>query len=174
MMLIILGCIVGVIFGYFLESFYSGLVIGLIVIIGLYWHFIGPMHFVTKQRIKLLVENEILVNTEISPFSKDLSDFNIGVDWFTGEGVIDRFVDLYKTQTTPKGIFFYNRGIPYLPLFFIPLSSIESIQEQSEFITNNEFDNPDSIYELLLKQGFQIALPLEPKSAESIIQFTSN
>lgn len=171
--LLVTGVIIGGLVGYFANSTLLGSIVSLVYIIGLYLYILGPVHFVTKEKLKLLVENDLIEVTPINPFTKDLKTLNLKNEWVHGEGVFDRFIDRYSTQLYQKNLFFFNRRMPYLPLYILPLSSIYSIQKDSEFIKELEFQDDENIYELVLNGQHKIALPMDIESAEFIMNSVS-
>lgn len=157
--LIFFGSIFGGISGYFFNSVVIGSIIFLVFIFTVYWWFLGPMHFVTKAKIKVFVKKDILIDTLISPYAKEFSYLD-DKKWFTGEGLFDRFVDTYKTQATKKGIVFYCLDMPYLPLYILPWSKIKDISDNTKLINEIEFDDASIIYDLTLINDDHIFLPL--------------
>lgn len=167
--LIFLGSILGGISGYFFNSIIIGVIIFLGFTFTIYWWFLGPMHFVTKAKIKLLVEQDILIDTLISPYAREFT-FLDDKEWFEGEGLFDRFVDTYKTQATKKGIAFYCLDIPYLPLYILPWSKIIAISKNTKLIKEIEFDDTTIIYDLTLIKNEHIFLPMSEVTANLLHQ----
>jgi len=162
LMLILLGVVIGSIVGFLTSSFSVGFSISIIIIIGLYWRIFGPMHHVTKKKIQDLVDEGVIIDTDINPSSNELKDYNLNGDWFAGWGAFDRFSDIYFTKEINKGVALYNSDMPYLPIYIIPYSSISAATANTDFL--KEFrENCLSTYELELTNGYQIALPLDEK-----------
>ncbi|WP_286263716.1 hypothetical protein [Thalassotalea atypica] len=169
LLLLVIGLITGGVVGYFTNSTLLGVIVALLIIGGLYFYILGPVHFVTKEKLQLLVEKELIVATPINPFTKALKTLNLKNKWEHGEGVLDQFKDSYSTQLHQENLFFFNRGMPYLPLYFLPLSSIYSIQKDSEFIKDLKFQDDKNIYEIVINGQHKIALPMDSESAEIVM-----
>ncbi|MFT6587029.1 MAG: hypothetical protein ACJAUY_002102 [Cognaticolwellia sp.] len=161
-MLILLGVVIGSVLGFLTSSIIAGFSISIIIIFGLYWRIFGPMHYVTKKKIQDLVDEGVIIDTDINPNSNELKDYNFDGDWFVGWGVFVRFTDFYYTKAIAKGIAFYNSDMPYLPIYIIPYSSIATAIENTDFLKELN-ENCLSTFELKLTNGYQIALPLDEK-----------
>jgi hypothetical protein len=161
-MLILLGVVIGSVLGFLTSSIIAGFSISIIIIFGLYWRIFGPMHYVTKKKIQDLVDEGVIIDTDINPNSNELKDYNFDGDWFVGWGVFVRFTDFYYTKAIAKGIAFYNSDMPYLPIYIIPYSSIATAIENTHFLKKLN-ENCLSTFELKLTNGYQIALPLDEK-----------
>jgi hypothetical protein len=162
LMLILLGVVIGSILGFLTSSIAVGFSISIIIIIGLYWRIFGPMHYVTKKKIQDLVDEGVIIDTDINPSSNELKDYNLNGDWFAGWGAFDRFSDIYFTKAITKGVALYNSDMPYLPIYIIPYSSITVAIANTDFLKELR-ENCLSTYELELTNGYQIALPLDEK-----------
>jgi hypothetical protein len=160
--LILVGVVIGSVVGYFTSSTTIGFAISVTIIIGLYWYLLGPMHYVTKKKIQDLVDEEVIIDTDINPNSDELKAYGLNGDWFTGWGAFDRFPDIYYTKEIAKGVALYNSDLPYLPIYIIPYSSITKASKNTEFLKKFN-ENGLSTYELKLSNGYQIALPLDEK-----------
>jgi len=162
---LILSLIAGAAVGYFLGSMYIGISVFALVLFILYWNFIGPMHRVTKNQISALIDQEVLIDSYIKPYSRDIELFNLNKeDWFCGGGVIDRFTDLYKTQHNNKGILLYNMDIPYLPIYILPWNNIKDIDKNTDFVKQNNIHHVEDTLEVALINGGKILLPLSPST----------
>jgi len=160
--LILVGVFIGSIVGFFTSSTTIGFAISVTIIIGLYWYLLGPMHYVTKKKIQDLVDEGVVIDTDINPNSDELKAYDLNGDWFTGWGAFDRFPDIYYTKELAKGVALYNSDMPYLPIYIIPYSSITEAIKNTEFLKKFN-ENCLSTYELKLSNGYQIALPLDEK-----------
>ena len=160
--LILVGVVVGSVVGFFTSSTTIGFAISVTIIIGLYLYILGPMHYVTKNKIQDLVDEEVIIDTDINPNSDELKAYNLNGDWFTGWGAFDKFPDIYYTKEIAKGVALYNSDMPYLPIYIIPYSSITEVIKNTEFLKQFN-ENCLSTYELKLSNGYQIALPLDEK-----------
>lgn len=167
--LILLGGGVGAGAGYFFNSELVGITTFVVSILFIYIRFLGPMHFVTKSKIKFLVENDILINMLVSPYSSDILKQEDN-DWFVGEGGFDRFIDIYKTKCTKKGIEFYCVDMPYLPIYILPWLKVKEVSKNTELIKEMEFSEPSYIFDLTLINNEHIFLPLSEVSIERWIK----
>ncbi len=160
---IILSSIVGFGFALVFQSMLIGIIIAVIVFIIVYWRFVGPMHYVTKEKLKYLVENHVFIDSQVNPYSKNIRSLNIDNEaWLIGLGMIDKFTDFYRTQNNSEGVVFYNTDLPYKPIFILPWSNVTDITGNTMLVkekAKSEIDK-EVIKEIKLKNGESILLPL--------------
>ncbi len=128
-----------------------------------YFSFYGVMHYKSKKAIKMLVNESVIIDTLVSPFSSKINFFKLDCNaWEQGVGsVVDYFVDNYFFQHHESGLYFYNASMPYLTLFFLPWENITSATKDNSCIENYDlfpFDNKS--YEINLIKNCKIILPL--------------
>jgi len=146
------------------ESYLFSYLISIVFFVCFYWYFTGPIHLSMKKDLLKFVDKNLIINTEISPFSKEKSSFKINdSDWKYGNGIIGTFDASYQTNISANGLAFYFHEIPYYPLHILPWKSIKSIQPAD----SQELVQLTETYDILLINGESILLPIK-----DIILFT--
>jgi hypothetical protein len=160
--------LLGAVLSYFLDNILFGISLGVAAFFVIYWRYIGPMNYVTKAKITELVDDELLIDTTINPYSEDTSLLKIERNnWTSGEGVFNRFLNRYRVQEIEKGIVFFNVDMPYLPIYILPWSNIVGIEKDTQLVRDNNISDVEITYEIALIKGSKILLPVSKPALDS-------
>lgn len=150
---------------YFMESAVFGVFFSIGIFFLIYIRLLGPMHYVTREAIRRLSEEKMLLDTNLNQFDPMLLEFKwISTDWVYGSGVIDRFSHTFASKHSRTGLYFFCQDMPYFNAFMIPWENIRNIEEGSERIRDCTKVEIENSRDIKLQNGSIITLPIASDS----------
>ncbi len=148
-----------------MESAVFGVFFSIGIFFLIYIRLLGPMHYVTREAIRRLSEEKMLLDTNLNQFDPMLLEFKwISTDWVYGSGVIDRFSHTFASKHSRTGLYFFCQDMPYFNAFMIPWENIRNIEEGSERIRDCTKVEIENSRDIKLQNGSIITLPIASDS----------